>query len=238
MFRGKKPKAVLDDISFYVSEGEIIGLIGKNGCGKSTIAKILARLIDPDSGKILFRGKDITHLQGHALQKYYRQVQMVFQSPSESFDPRRTVGYSICENLRTAGVPKVEVLQRANTLLARCGLPSDIAERYPHQVSGGQAQRAQIARALMPSPSLLICDEATSALDATVQVQILALLKEVQQESSLAMIFISHNLALVQNFCNRVLVMDSGKIVETGSPYDIVNHPRNELTKELLRIYE
>ena len=161
-------------------------------------------------------------------------MQMVFQHPAASFDPRRTLGDGIGESLRLSGCSKAETQRRVQKLLADCGLPEAFARRYPHEVSGGECQRAAIARALAGDPAMLICDEATSALDATVQQQILLLLRRLQKERHLSYLFICHNLALVQSFCDRVLVMHDGRIVEEGTPDDILFHPTSDYTKELM----
>jgi peptide/nickel transport system ATP-binding protein len=159
---------------------------------------------------------------------------MVFQMPKGSFDPRRTLGDGICESLRNQGVPKAEREAKARNLLEQCGLSSDFLQRYPHQVSGGQCQRAAIARALMCDPEILILDEATSSLDVTVQKQIMELLRELQQKKELAYLFICHNLALVQQFCDRVIVLYDGKIVEQGLPDDVILRPESEYAKRLV----
>ena len=159
---------------------------------------------------------------------------MVFQMPAESFDPRRTLGDGIGESLRNMGIKGTELKTKVDNLLKLCGLTPEFASRYPHQVSGGQCQRAAIARALAPEPELLICDEATSALDVTVQKQLMELLIKLRQKNGLSVIFICHDLALVQMFCDRVIVMKQGKIVETGTPEEIIWSPREEYTRNLI----
>ena len=210
---GKNEFYAVDHVSFSVCPGEILGVVGESGSGKSTIAKLITRQIDPTTGRIEIDGQDVTKLSGRALIPVYAKIQMVFQSPAGSFDPRRTLGDGICESLRNKGVPKAEREAKARSLLEQCGLPGEFLERYPHQVSGGQCQRAAIARALMCDPRVLIFDEATSALDVTVQKQIIELLQQLQKEKKLAYLFICHNLALVQQFCDRVVVLYDGKIV-------------------------
>ena len=197
---------------------------------------LITRLLDATEGSILLDGADITHLKGRELRKTYRKMQMVFQTPTDSFDPRRTLGDGIGESLRNIGMSRKETREEVERLLGKCGLPADFADRYPHQVSGGQCQRAAIARALAVKPRLLICDEATSALDVTVQKEILELLNELrsQQGNSLSILFICHDISLVQQFCDRVLVMYHGSIVEEGVPDDVIGHPRNEYTKRLI----
>ncbi len=224
----------VDNISFVLKKGETLGIVGESGCGKSTIAKMILRLTEPTDGKIYLNEKDITKAQGKELRDVYRRVQMVFQSPTRSFDPRKTVGYGIEESMRNLGVPKAERKRLTAEIMGKCGLPFEYAKRYPHQLSGGECQRAAIARALAVSPELLVCDEATSALDVTVQYQIMKLLESLKKENNLSFIFICHNLALVQSFCDRVLVMQDGKIVEEGSPDDIIKSPKAEYTKLLI----
>lgn len=232
--RGKEKLTAVDDVSFFLNPGESLGIVGESGSGKSTLVRAVARLIDVTSGEILLGGKEITHLRGKELRQAYRSFQMVFQSPVSSFDPRRTLGDGIGESLRNNGWTKDRTRERVQALLRQCGLPAEYADRYPHEVSGGQCQRAAIARALAISPKLLICDEATSALDVTVQKQIIELLEELRREQGIAYLFICHNLALVQQFCHRVLVMKEGRIVEEGTPDEIILHPRHAYTRELV----
>ena len=195
---------------------------------------MITRLIDPTEGKIVLDGQDITRLKGRQLQMAYRKMQMVFQTPTESFDPRRTLGDGIGESLRNFGLCKAEVNRQVAQLLNQCGLPADFVRRYPHQVSGGQCQRAAIARAIAIQPKLLICDEATSALDVTIQMEILALLSDLRRELNLSILFICHDIALVQQFCDWVLVMYKGSIVEEGVPDEVIRNPQNDYTKRLI----
>ena len=230
----KTEHAAVDHVSFQIDDGETVGLVGESGCGKSTLAKLITRLMEPTAGTIHLNGKEITKSKGKELWEAYRQVQMVFQSPAGSFDPRKTIGYGISESMRNSGMPKAERRRRTEELLEQCGLSPEYAGRYPYEISGGQCQRAALARALAIRPKLLICDEATSALDVTVQQQIMELLKSLKQENQLSFLFICHNLALVQSFCDRVLVMHEGKIVEEGTPEQIIQTPRFEYTKHFV----
>ena len=231
---GKKSTTAVDDVSFELARGECLGIVGESGSGKSTIARMLTHLEGVTEGQIFLKGKDITHIRGRALREIYQDMQMVFQMPMESFDPRCTLGDGIGESLRNMGITRAETRKRVENLLERCGLDKEYADRYPHQVSGGQCQRAAIARALAVSPEILICDEATSALDVTVQKQILELLIELKQKENLSFLLICHDLALVQEFCDRVLVLYHGKTVECGTPDEIINHPKMEYTKKLI----
>ena len=231
---GKNSFFAVDHVSFEVMPGEILGIVGESGSGKSTIARLITRQIDATSGKIEIDGQDITGLKGREMIPVYAKIQMVFQTPGASFDPRRTLGDGICESLRNQGVSKAEREAKARRLLEQCGLAGDFLERYPHQVSGGQCQRAAIARALMCDPEILILDEATSSLDVTVQKQIMELLQELQQMKKLAYLFICHNLALVQQFCDKVIVLYEGKIMEQGIPDDVILHPKSEYAKRLV----
>ena len=230
----KTEHAAVDHVSFQIDDGETVGLVGESGCGKSTLAKLIARLMEPTAGTIHLNGKEITKSKGKELREAYRQVQMVFQSPAGSFDPRKTIGYGISESMRNSGMPKAERRRRTEELLEQCGLSPEYAGRYPYEISGGQCQRAALARALAIRPKLLICDEATSALDVTVQQQIMELLKSLKQENQLSFLFICHNLALVQSFCDRVLVMHEGKIVEEGTPEQIIQTPRSAYAKHFV----
>lgn len=231
---GKRAYTAVHQVSLQLREGETLGIVGESGCGKSTLAKMLCRLTDATSGSIHLLGQDITHTKGKELREAYRQIQMVFQSPLGSFDPRKTIGYGIGESLVNTGVSKADRAARVSGLLKQCGLPEDFAGRYPHEISGGQCQRAAIARALAVEPKVLICDEATSALDVTVQKQIMELLAHLKQEHHLSFLFICHNLALVQSFCDRVLVMYEGRVVEEGTPDKIIFTPKSDYTKCLL----
>lgn len=197
-------RLVLDDINFSVDSGEILGIVGLSGGGKSTLAKIIARLIDCDGGKIFLCGEDITHPNDN---DFYRNMQMIFQNPEDSFNPRRTLGASIAEPIKNFGVNA-----NADDLLRQVGLPIDYSARYPHEVSGGECQRAAIARAISVEPKLLICDEATSALDVTIQAQIVALIKKLCTERNISCIFITHDLNLLKKIADRVLVLENSRL--------------------------
>ena len=226
--RGKHVREVVHGVSFDVLPGEVLGLVGESGCGKSTIAKCVAGFLKPSSG-------DFVVCEGAAgPARGPHKVQMVFQNPSSSFDPRRTLGQSVTEGLRTADASKGEALARAVELFERCGLTRELLDRYPHQVSGGQCQRAAIARALAARPALLIADEATSALDVTVQAQVVALLRELNAELGMAVLFICHDLALIQDFCDRVAVMREGRIVEVGLTDQVLSSPADSYTASLI----
>ena len=232
--RGKEPFKAVDDVSFSLQAGETLGIVGESGSGKSTLAKMITRLTDITDGTLKFQGKDITKLKQSQLRDVYGNIQMVFQNPAGSFDPRRTLGDGIGESLRNRGMKKADIAIRVKELLEQCGLEEELAKRYPHEVSGGQCQRAAIARALAVEPKVLICDEATSSLDVTIQKQIMELLEELKDTHGLSFIFICHNLALVQSFCDKVLVLNDGKVVESGKPDAIINEPKEAYTKKLV----
>ena len=233
---GQSNLTAVNGISLDLLPGECLGIIGESGSGKTTAVNLITRLLDATEGKIFLDGEDITLKTGKSLRVIYRKMQMVFQTPTDSFDPRRTLGDGIGESLRNCGMTRHDADAQAARLLERCGLPAAFAGRYPHEVSGGQCQRAAIARALAVKPKVLICDEATSALDVTVQKEILELLHTLRSEqgTKLSILFICHDISLVQRFCDRVLVMYHGDIVEQGTPIDVICHPQNDYTQRLI----
>ena len=223
-------KQVLDDINFSLDAGECLGIVGLSGCGKSTLAKIIARLIPCDDGKIFLCGEEITNATGNA---FYKNMQMIFRTPEDSFNPRRTLGASIAEPIKNFFC-RENLRERVENLLAQVGLPKNYFERYPREVSGGECQRAAIARAISVEPKLLICDEATSALDVTIQAQVVALLKNFCVEKNIACLFITHDLALLPRLADRVIVLHLGKIVEEGTPEKIIHAAQSPFTKKLM----
>ena len=231
---GKHELNAVNGVSFELFSGEVLGIVGESGSGKSTLAKMITRLTDITNGSIMLDGVEITQSRGKALREVYQKIQMVFQNPVGSFDPRCKLGDGIAESLKNRGWSRKDARKRAVELLAQCGLSEEFADRYPHEVSGGECQRAAIARALAIEPKILICDEATSALDVTVQKQIIELLQSLRKENGLSFIFICHNLALVQAFCTRVLVMHEGRIVEQGTPDEVILSPKTDYTRELI----
>ena len=234
--KGQPDFTAVNHISFELFPGECLGLIGESGSGKTTVVNMITRLVDATEGSIVLDGDEIAKKSGRELRSAYQKMQMVFQTPTDSFDPRCTLGDGIGESLRNKGMSRAETKQEVARLLTECGLTPEFAARYPHQVSGGQCQRAAIARALAVKPKLLICDEATSSLDVTIQKEIIALLNELRSHhgNELSILFICHDIALVQQFCNRVLVLYKGKIVEQGVPDEIIHNPQDEYTKRLI----
>ena len=224
----------VDGISFQVGPGEAFGLVGESGCGKSTAARALLRLIEPDAGTVHFAGTDIREAGGPALRQLRRRMQIVFQDPYSSLNPARTIGQTLAEPLRVHGVATGQAaLDRAGALLEEVGLPAAAAARYPHAFSGGQRQRIGIARALALQPELIVADEPVSALDVSVQAQVLMLLRDLQARRGLAFVFVSHDLAVVRWFCRRVAVMYLGRIVEQGPVAEVFARPRHPYTKVL-----
>ena len=226
----------VDDLHFDLHAGEALGIVGESGCGKSTLARALVGLQASSAGGIVLDGRDLARLDEKGWRPIRREIQMVFQDPLASLDPRMTVAESVEEPLIAlcaeldAGARKARVAE----LLERVGLASELAARYPHELSGGQCQRAGIARALSVRPRVLVCDEPVSALDTAVQAQVLALLAELQREHNLALVFISHDLAVVQQLCRRVLVMYLGRVMEQATSAELFARPRHPYTRALL----
>lgn len=227
-------KAV-DDVSFTINEGETLGLVGESGCGKTTVGRTLLRLYEPTSGRILFSGHDVTNLSGAPLRALRRDMQIVFQDPFSSLNPRMTVRSIVEEGLviHRVGTRK-ERLKRVDEVLTRVGLDTSYVNRYPHEFSGGQRQRISIARALMLNPKFIVLDEPISALDVSIQSQIINLLNDLKQEFKLTYLFISHDLSVVEYISDRVAVMYLGEIVETASSAQLYKNPLHPYTKALL----
>lgn len=225
----------LDDVSFELKKGEILGVVGESGSGKSTLAKVITRIVKPDGGSILFKGEDFTKLNSTRLREYRKNVQMVFQNPNSTFSPRMNIGDFLCEgmvNYKLAS--KKEALKKAEKYLELVKLPVNIMERLPHQLSGGQLQRVVIARALTLNPEVLIYDEATAALDVSVQHDVLKLMYDLRKSCDNSVIFICHDLAAVRLVADRIIVMYNGKIVEIVESRNLVSESKEEYTKKLI----
>jgi oligopeptide transport system ATP-binding protein len=226
-------KAV-DDVSFFIRRGETLGLVGESGCGKTTVGRTLLRLVPATSGKVRFEGKNIFDLKPDQLKRARRDIQIIFQDPFSSLDPRVPIGESIGEGLLIHGIGKEERLQRVNDVLARVGLLPEHAKRYPHEFSGGQRQRIGIARALALRPKFIVCDEPVSALDVSIQSQVLNILKDLQEEYGLTYLFIAHNLSVVEHISDRVGVMYLGKMAELADRIEMFENPQHPYTHALL----
>lgn len=223
-------------VSLTLDAGETLGVVGESGSGKSTLARLIMAFERPDAGHIRFEGRDLASMPGAKLRRLRPRFQMVFQDPMGSLDPRRPVGWSVAEPLRVLdGLTRPDRERRAHEALTAVGLSAHDAERYPHEFSGGQRQRIAIARAIAPRPALIVADEAVSALDVSVQAQILNLLMRLQEETGAALLFISHDLAVVSCICDRVLVLRNGRMVEQGRTSELLTAPREEYTAELAR---
>ncbi len=222
------------DVDLSIQQGETLGIVGESGSGKSTVARCIARLIEPTSGAIELEGLEISRLPQSQLRQHRNRVQIVFQDPYRSLNPRRKIGLSLIEAPMNFGVPKAQALREAADLMRLVGLAPDALERYPHQFSGGQRQRICIARALAVKPEILIADEAVSALDVSVQAQVLELLDDIRVKYNLAMLFITHDLRVAAQICDRLLVMQNGVVVEAGPTHSVYTQPKHEYTLQLL----
>ncbi len=225
----------VDGVDFAIAAHQTLGLVGESGCGKSTTARLILRLMEADDGSIRFKGRDISRLREAAFKPMRKQIQMIFQDPYSSLNPRMTVAQSIVEGVRIAGVvKKADQRRRIGELLEMVGMPASSALRYPHEFSGGQRQRVGIARALSVTPQLILCDEPISALDVSIQAQIINLLKDLQLQLGLSYLFISHDLNVVSYICDHVCVMYRGQIVESAPAVELFDNPRHPYTLVLL----
>ena len=236
MFRRAEPFRAVDGVSFEVRRGETLGLVGESGCGKTTVGRAILRLIHATSGSVTFDGRDVVAARGAGLKALRREMQIVFQDPAGSLNPRMRIGDIVAEPIVVHRLLKTraDVEARVADLLERCGLPRSAAARYPHEFSGGQRQRIGIARALALNPRFLVCDEPTSALDVSIQSQILNLLADLRDQFHLSYLFISHDMAVVNHIADRVAVMNKGKIVESGDRDRVLREPKDDYTRTLL----
>lgn len=231
---GTRSFRALDGVSLSAARGETLGVVGESGSGKSTLARVVMRLLAPTSGRVLFHGADVAGLRGTALRRHRMRVQMVFQDPNDSLDPRFTVRRSVAEPLRAAAVDRGRIEDRVRGALEEVGFEADALDRLPHEFSGGQRQRIAIARAMVTEPDLIVLDEPTSALDVSIQAQILNLLLQLQEKTGVTYVFISHNLAVIHHLAHRIAVMNRGALVEYGDAAQVFADPQHEYTRQLL----
>jgi peptide/nickel transport system ATP-binding protein/oligopeptide transport system ATP-binding protein len=233
-FRPRREVHALDDVSLEVRKGETLGIVGESGCGKSTLARCILRLTEVDAGSIIFRGTDVTRLRGERLRHIRRYMQPIFQDPYSSLNPRTRIGQAVAEPLLAHGVPKREATRRVDEVLEYVALGSHYRYRFPHNLSGGERQRVGIARALVLDTELLVADEPISALDVSIQAQILNLIQDLQRRLGLTIIFISHDLRIVEHVSTRIAILHLGKVVELGPALEIAERPRHPYTQALL----
>ncbi len=232
---GNKRVEAVKDVSFQVNAGEIFGLIGESGSGKTTLTRMIGGFLKPSSGEIFFEGKNLVRANGREWHALRREIQFVFQHPQMTFHPRRDIYFACAEPIRLYHLDRhMSEKEMIRHMLGRVGIPEDQWHKYPHEISGGQAQRISIARALSLNPKLLVCDEPTSMLDVSVQAQILRLLLRANEKYHVAMLFISHDLDVIRAVCQRVAVMYRGEIVEMGTVAEVFGNPRHDYTKKLL----
>jgi len=223
---------ILKGISFDIPHGTITGIVGESGSGKTTLGRVLVRLLTPTGGRILFKGKDIGRLNEDELKPLRRDLQMIFQDPMSSLNPRHTVGHIVATPVQRYGLPNPRA--RAMEMLERVGLPGAFAARYPHELSGGQRQRVGIARAIALNPAFILADEIVSGLDVSSQARVLALLKELAADMNLTIAFISHDLSVIRSLCDAVVVLDRGVIVESGPCEQVFENPQSDITRQLI----
>ncbi|MCB9841234.1 MAG: ABC transporter ATP-binding protein [Phycisphaeraceae bacterium] len=226
----------VDGVSFDIAQGHTLGLVGESGCGKTTVGRTILKLIPATSGKVVFEGADVLRTSGERLRRLRRDMQIIFQDPAGSLNPRMRIATIVGEPLLVHKLidSKDQLRHEVENLLERCGMPRTAADRYPHEFSGGQRQRIGIARALALQPKFIVCDEPTSALDVSIQAQIINLLTDLQKEFGLSYLFISHSMAVIQHVCRDIAVMYKGKIVEHGPREQIIENPRHPYTQSLL----
>jgi oligopeptide transport system ATP-binding protein len=230
------PLKALDGVSFALAPGETLGVVGESGCGKSTLGRAILRLIEPTAGRVVWLGEDLARLSGEALRRHRRALQIVFQDPLAALDPRMTIGDIIAEPLVThePGLGRADIRARVKDMMAKTGLLPQMINRYPHEFSGGQCQRVGLARAMILRPRLIVCDEPVSALDVSIQAQIINLLMRLQREFGLALLFISHDLAVVRHISHRILVLYLGRMMELADRDSLYRAPRHPYTKALI----
>jgi len=233
--KAKKLQAV-NNVSFNLNSGETLGIVGESGCGKSTLARAIVKMVPADSGKVIWFGNDLLALNKSEMRQHRKQIQMIFQDPLASLNPRMNIGEIIAEPLRThyPKTPESEVKQRVKDVMNKVGLLDNLVNRYPHEFSGGQCQRIGIARALILKPKLIICDEPVSALDVSIQAQVVNLLMDLQEEMELTLIFIAHDLSIVKHISTKILVLYLGNMVELANSDDIYIKPRHPYTQALI----